>query len=109
MPLAESWNGKNWVIKPVPAPAGAQTGVLTGVGCTAATACTSVGYASGGSGANGPLAESWDGKTWVIQTTPAPVGATTAALDGVSCLAAAGCTAAGYSLASASMPLAMHN
>jgi hypothetical protein len=54
------------------------------------------------------LAESWNGNTWAIQTTPSPAGATAAALDGVSCVAAS-CTAAGYSVASASMPLAMRS
>lgn len=109
VPLAENWNGTSWAVKPAPVAAGAQGSLLTGVSCTAATACTAVGNSTGPSGASAPLAEAWNGTTWTIQTTPTPAGATAAALDGVSCPTATGCTASGYALASTSLPLAMRN
>src|SRR3984885_13662871 len=38
-PLAETWNGTNWTLQPVPLPAGALAGDLTGVSCTSASTC----------------------------------------------------------------------
>jgi hypothetical protein len=54
------------------------------------------------------VAEAWNGTAWTIQTTPNPVGATLAILDGVSCSSASACTAVGYSIDSSGtyVPLA---
>ena len=41
--LAERWNGSSWKIQPTPNPTGQAASVLSGVSCTAATACTAVG------------------------------------------------------------------
>ncbi len=41
--LAERWNGTSWAIVPTPRPPGAHGSVLSGVSCTAASACTAVG------------------------------------------------------------------
>jgi hypothetical protein len=41
--LAEHWNGSRWAIQPTPNPTGQAPSVLSGVSCTAATACTAVG------------------------------------------------------------------
>jgi hypothetical protein len=57
--LAEAWNGTSWTIQPTPSPAGAQTSVLTGISCPAATRCMAVGaYASV---TEKTLAEEWFG------------------------------------------------
>jgi hypothetical protein len=41
------------------------------------------------------LAERWNGSSWKIQPTPNPPGAISSTLSGVSCTAAAACTAVG--------------
>jgi hypothetical protein len=93
--LAERWNGASWVIQPTPSPAGATYSVLSGVSCTAAKACTAVGYYQNSSHTVVTLAERWNGSSWVIQSTPNHSGATGSYLSGVSCTAAKACTAVG--------------
>ncbi|HEV2371671.1 MAG TPA: hypothetical protein VGS19_05820, partial [Streptosporangiaceae bacterium] len=62
------------------------------VSCTA-TACDAVGYYLTPSYTM--LAEHYNGSTWTIESTPAPVGSTAALLNGVSCVSATNCTAVG--------------
>jgi hypothetical protein len=95
VPLAESWDGRSWVIEPVQVPAGAVASALYGVSCTAADACVAVGAYTTGSDVESTLAELWNGSTWVIQASPNPPDAATAALAGVSCSTAVDCTAVG--------------
>ena len=54
-----------------------------------------VGYAVNAAGAPAPLAERWNGARWIIQAVPAPRGATSSFLFGVSCATARTCTAVG--------------
>jgi hypothetical protein len=93
--LAESWNGSSWTIQPTPIPSGASGATLYDVSCTAATFCEAVGvygYPNGG-GLPYPLAEGWNGTSWIIQPTPAlGIGGV---LYGVSCVSASFCVAAG--------------
>jgi hypothetical protein len=42
-PLAEVWDGTTWTIQDPPAPGGGASASLSGVSCTAATACVAVG------------------------------------------------------------------
>jgi hypothetical protein len=97
--LAERWNGSSWKIQPTPNPSGgAGTGgitILSGVSCTAATACTAVGDYYNSSATDLTLAERWNGSSWKVQPTPNPSGATGSSLSGVSCTAATACTAVG--------------
>jgi hypothetical protein len=92
--LAERWNGTTWAIQPTPRPIGATDSILSGVWCTAASACTAVGYYTGNSG-EVTLAEVWNGTTWAIQPTPNPASAAASILSGVWCTAASACTAVG--------------
>jgi hypothetical protein len=95
-PLAESWDGTTWSVVPS-VNEGKQGAGLSGVSCASATACMAVGGYSNTSGSMQTLAESWNGTTWSI--TPTPNGGSTGALNnlaGVSCTAAADCTAAGF-------------
>jgi len=89
--LAENWNGIAWAIDTTANPFGVSE--LSSVSCTAATACTAVGF----DGLNA-LVEAWDGSTWTVQPTPVPPGATGGGtvLTAVSCTAATACTAFGY-------------
>jgi hypothetical protein len=105
--LAERWNGSSWAIQPTPNPTGATQSLLSGVSCTAATACTAVGDYLNSSGAFVTLAERWNGSSWAIQPTPNPAGATSDALSGVSCSAAGACTAVGDYVNSSGTPLTL--
>jgi len=99
VPLAMSWNGKTWAIRPTPIPSGTNNTNLDGVSCVSPASCIAVGYAAESSG-NGSisLAESWNGTAWTIQPTPNPAGAVTeTTLDGVSCTSRTACTAVGDS------------
>jgi hypothetical protein len=70
--LTAAWNGRTWSLQgtPIAAPAGD----LSGVSCTSRTFCQAVGdivdLTPGGSGAQTPLAERWNGAAWVV--TPLP-------------------------------------
>jgi len=70
--LAESRSGSTWTIVSIPDPGGGQ---LSGLVCTAATACEAVGQFSNG-GTTETLAEVWNGSNWNIQPTQNPAGAT---------------------------------
>jgi hypothetical protein len=94
-PLAERWNGRTWTIQPTPSPPAATTGALLAVSCTSPTACIAVGSTSGHSTTGAPLAERWNGRTWIIQPTPSPPAAKSGSLSGVSCTSETACTAVG--------------
>lgn len=97
--LAYSWNGTRWALVEASAPPGAVYGFLAGVSCTAATACIAVGNElSASSGDIVTLAQAWDGSTWKVLAVPNPSGAIVSRLYGVSCSAAAACTAVGASI-----------
>jgi hypothetical protein len=97
--LAEYWNGTTWAIQPTPSPAGQQPPALAGVSCRSAANCTAVGNSSNATGVLEPLAEHWNGTGWTIQPAPSPSGSTGTVIDGVSCPAAAHCTATGQAFA----------
>jgi hypothetical protein len=100
-PLAETWNGGAWAAAGVKLPAGALGGALFAVSCKSQKSCFAVGDYSLPNGSTlqrdntGPLAESWNGKTWTVVQPPVPGGTTSAALSGVSCVTSADCVATG--------------
>ncbi|MGC9962963.1 MAG: hypothetical protein ABSE47_13810, partial [Acidimicrobiales bacterium] len=86
----------SWKIQATASPPGAKSSSLTGVSCSAASACT----AAGGDGdrTNSPyltLAEVWNGSSWKIQATSNGNGAQPSNLAGVSCIGLSTCTAVG--------------
>ena len=94
--LAESWNGSNWTMQAPVNPAGATNSILNGVSCSSPTACTAVGMSSTDGGTSfTTLAESWNGTSWTIETSPNPAGAASSELGAVSCSSATACTAVG--------------
>ena len=93
--LAETWNGTSWALQSVPVPSGSSNQVLHQVSCTSATFCEAVGSDNDSSGAVVPLAETWNGTAWSVQSVPGPSGALLAVLSGVSCASAAFCEAMG--------------
>src|SRR6478609_3158058 len=74
--LAENWNGTTWTVQSTPNPSGAAHSFLQDVACTSASACTATGYYGSSAGVDQALAESWNGTTWTLQSTPTPSGAT---------------------------------
>jgi hypothetical protein len=100
LPLAERWNGATWAIQATPNLSDLNDGMLNGVSCTSASACTAIGYYGQdptGGDFEGTLAEGWNGKTWAMQSIPSPSGGSDgqSELFGVSCTSAAACTAVG--------------
>jgi hypothetical protein len=92
-PLAEHWNGTEWKVETPPKPSGATTTQLEGVSCTSATSCIAVGYYQGSAG-DFTLAESWNGSSWTIQTSPNK-SSNYNVLNAVSCTSSSACTAVG--------------
>lgn len=88
------WRGMSWSIELPANPAGPRAGADTaGVSCTSPTRCTAVGFFA--SHSLTAFAEGWSGTGWSIQHIPAPAGAASMALTGVSCTAVGGCEAVG--------------
>jgi hypothetical protein len=99
--VAERWNGTTWVLQAIASPTGTQQAYLTSISCKATTACTAVGaYATNGGGPSTAIAETYTGTSWVRHALAMPSGSTTSVLNGVSCSAAAACTAIGYYISS---------
>jgi hypothetical protein len=70
---------------------------LLGVSCVTANNCLAVGIDYNAfKKAGGPLAETWNGRSWRIVGVALPQGATAGILLGVSCVAAARCVAVGF-------------
>jgi hypothetical protein len=105
------WNGSSWSTETAPAPAdatkdkyGTQYGLLKDVDCTSASACVATGeyYAAPGEKLT-PMAISWNGSKWSVQSASVPAGANTSSampLSAVSCTSATACTAVGRYTAS---------
>jgi hypothetical protein len=98
-PLAENWNGSTWTVQTTPG-----TASLTGVSCPTTDLCWAVG------GTGSMVAEEWNGSAWTLQPLPAPTGATSTSLTGISCSSASDCVAVGYDKTSTgtTMTLAEH-
>src|SRR5215472_12901349 len=95
--FAEAWNGTAWTLQPTPNPSGTTNSGLSGVSCSAASACEAVGSYANSAGNGVTLAEAWNGTAWTLQPTPNPSGGTNSGLSGVSCGAASACEAVGNS------------
>ena len=70
-PLAEHFDGSQWVIVPVPAP-GNDAAYLRGVGSSSGTDLWAVGYQTTHSGTETTLIEHYDGAAWTIVPSPNP-------------------------------------
>jgi hypothetical protein len=90
-----TWNGSTWTLKTTQQLAGTAMSGLQGVSCPSAHACIAVGY-SGSATATKTLAESWNGTSWVTQSTPNPSGSSFSPLNAVACPSISTCQAAGY-------------
>jgi hypothetical protein len=100
-PFSVSWNGTSWNQLTMPSAETAKQSFLSDVSCFGSGRCVAVGYAIPKAlPGYATLAMSWNGTGWYIEPTPnrdnsleAPQGS----LDGISCPAAADCTAVGTS------------
>jgi sugar lactone lactonase YvrE len=96
LPLAERWNGSEWSLQPVLAPAGAKETQLSAVSCSSASSCMAVGWSEEANGVTVPFAVILKNGTWSVETLPTPPeGGTLTNLYGISCPTASSCMAVG--------------
>jgi hypothetical protein len=109
LPLTEHWNGTTWKKVKSPTPSGATLTSLNGVSAVSATDAWAAGYYDS-SGDQLPLTVHWNGTAWKKVTVPAPSGATSISLQGVSAVSATDAWAAGDYLNSSNVwePLILH-
>jgi hypothetical protein len=97
--FTELWNGSTWRSARVAWPRGAANSGLVGVSCVSAKRCVMVGYLGMNPGKDGntgrAAAVTWDGRTWTVTRVPAPARGKASLFNGVSCLSAGSCVAAG--------------
>jgi hypothetical protein len=93
--FAMHWDGTAWSPETQPNPKGNYSNAESGVSCSAATACKSVGTWVDLSGRIRGLAESWGGTSWTPDHVPMPNGSGPVDLFGVSCASASSCAAVG--------------
>ena len=97
-PFIDTWNGASWSVDTVPMPSAATNGFFSGIDCFSTTACAAVGNfgspSLGAAGREPALAETWNGKTWHVDSAADP-GAQTIP-TGVSCPASGTCYAVGH-------------
>jgi hypothetical protein len=93
-PLVETFNGTSFSGVAVTSPAGTTTAELNDIACSAANACTAVGFYETES-PRAPLIFRYNGTTWATQSASLPAGATYSELSGVACPTASICHAVG--------------
>ncbi len=94
--LVYRFAGARWIQGSVTPNEGYTGPYLSGVSCTAPTACTAVGYAvATKSNETVPFVVRWTGSVWVQQELAPPEGSLEGELFGVSCLSADECVAVG--------------
>jgi hypothetical protein len=97
--LAQSWNGASWTNRAVATPAGGEDPALSSVSCWSTTACEAVGSYTDSTNLNiEKQAAGWNGSAWSLQSVPRPMSVSDAELNGVSCVSAVFCRAAGASV-----------
>ncbi len=91
--LVESWNGSTWSVTSSPN-IGAGSNILFGVSCFAATSCKAVGNYDNASNLERTLAESWNGTSWTVVSSPNE-GTGVDFLNNLSCTSSSSCQAVG--------------
>ena len=89
--LAENWSLR-WQLQPPQIPTGAIASNLQTVSCPFVNFCAAVGGDEQTGSVFDAVVETWNGKNWIIGTTP---NASNSNLSGVSCNGAKACTAVG--------------
>jgi len=94
--LAERWNGSNWAISSTPNPAKEGEPKLLSVSCLSSSSCIAVGrFSKFFPAEETTVAESWNGSSWALQTSPSPEGNPFNSLAAVSCSSTVACTGVG--------------
>ena len=93
-PSAALFGGSSWTLHAVPAARGSDTSQLNSVSCPVSGNCLAVGNASNATAHRG-FSTQWNGSVWNERAIPTPAGATSAFLNGVSCVSATACTTVG--------------
>ena len=100
--LVETWNGTSWSITPSPDPNQGSNAGLGRVSCTSSTNCVAVGAYNNSSSVEQTLAETWNGTSWSIVSSPNE-GSGQNALSDVSCTSSTICVAVGFYVNSSSV------
>jgi hypothetical protein len=90
--LSEQWTGTNWILAAVPG--GGASSSLSGITCNSGLNCLAVGSTTPANHRQTNLADSWNGHTWTLMTTPQPSPSGNA-LAAISCLLPSDCLAVG--------------
>lgn len=89
----ERWNGSAWSWQSSPNPAESTNTVFQNVSCTEGVPCVAVGdWLS--AGVWRPMAQFWNGSSWVIESVEVPAGSTFGLFEGVACRSV--CLATGW-------------
>jgi hypothetical protein len=98
VPLAERWNGTNWVVQNTKVPSGSIS-EFSSVSCSTTqfdTGCNAVGFVTK-NGISLPMAENWNGSTWAVKPTQSPdPNVTRSTLSSVSCSSLITCMGVGF-------------
>ena len=100
--LVETWNGTSWSITPSPDPNQGSNAGLGCVSCTSSTNCVAVGAYNNSSSVEQTLAETWNGTSWSIVSSPNEGSGQNARTD-VSCTSSTICVAVGFYVNSSSV------
>jgi subtilisin family serine protease len=79
------WNGTSWSWQESPNPTGSTNTPLQNVSCVASSPCVAVGDWLDSSGVWRPMAQYWNGTSWVIEPVEVPSAETFGVLEGVAC------------------------
>ena len=90
-PLAERWNGKQWLVSPTPSQGSSVVSQLRAVSCRTSKFCMAVGQTSSSKGTSN-YALRWNGSKW----TKLPQALGGATLYSVSCWSSSACIAVGW-------------
>jgi hypothetical protein len=93
--FSETWNGKSWSVAATPRISGASYTLFNGVSCTSSASCIAIGDTGKSVAKPRPLAERWNGKSWVVESTQVPKSSIGSTLYSVSCTQATACIAVG--------------
>jgi hypothetical protein len=93
--MVKKWNGANWTLSPVPAPAGATSTSLTGVRCRSATSCFAVGNYRTQTATRTFILRWVNTSGWTIMASPTPAGTVDVNLTSIACPSATSCFAVG--------------
>ncbi len=98
VPLAERWNGSNWVVQPTAVPSGSSS-QFSSVSCGTTqfnVGCNAVGSVTK-NGITLPLAENWNGSSWAVKPTQSPdPNVTRSNMSSVSCSSLITCMGVGF-------------